>query len=132
MRMAPFNIFAPNLQSLLTAAGLGVENCAHSRWDAPIFLDVEGVFRQKSESILGPAVSLLPPALFFPCSVPVPGVPERSLTPIPSEFAKHIEDKMRGLSAAKARLNQSTASSAGARGNQVSLSFPVHINRFPV
>ena len=132
MRMAPFNIFAPNLQSLLTAAGLGVENCALSRWDAPIFLDVEGVFRQKSESILGPGVSLLPPALFFPCSVPVPGVPERSLTPIPLEFAKHIEDKMRSLSTVKARLNQSTASSAGARGNQVSLYFLVHINRFLV
>lgn len=119
LRIAPFNIFAPNLQSLLNSAGLGVDRCATSRWDTPIFLDLEGVFRLKSESSLGPGVSLLPPALFFPCSVPLPGVPERSLTPIPPEFAKHIEDKMRSLSEMKAQLSQATAPSLGAKGHQV-------------
>jgi hypothetical protein len=119
MRMAPFNIMAPNLQSLLTSAGLGIEHCTSSRWDAPIFLDLEGMFRQKCESVLGAGVSLLPPALFFPCSVPVPGVPQRSLTPIPLEFAKQIEEKMHSLSAVKARLSQATASSFGAKGNHV-------------
>jgi hypothetical protein len=122
LRIAPFNIFAPNLQSLLNSAGLGIDRCATSRWDTPIFLDLEGCFRQKSESALGPGVSLLPPSLFFPCSVPVPGVPERSLTPIPPDFAKHIEDKMRNLSAVKAQLSQATASSLGAKGHQVILS----------
>ena len=122
LRFAPFNIFAPNLQSVLISAGLGINHCATSRWDALMFLDLEGVFRQKSESAHGPGVSLLPPALFFPCSVPVPGVSERSLTPIPLEFAKHIEDKMRGLSAVKAQLSQVTSSSLGAKGHQVTLS----------
>jgi hypothetical protein len=119
MRVAPFNIFAPNLQSILDSAGLGIDCCSISRWDTPLFLDIEGVFRSKSESAHGQGVSLLPPALFFPCSVPVPGAAERSLTPIPTEFARHIEDKMRTLSAVKSRLGQAMAPNAGVKGIQV-------------
>jgi hypothetical protein len=115
MRLAPFNIVAPDLQRMLSSAGLGLDQCAISRWDSPLFLDVEGVFRQKGESIIGTSVTFLPPSLFFPCSVPVPGAPERSLTPIPSEFANQIEDKMRALSAVKARLSQAAASAVGGK-----------------
>ncbi len=121
MRLAPFNITAPNLQSLLSSAGLGSEHCAASRWDAPMFLDAEGSFRPKSEGAHAQGVSLLPPALFFPCSVPLPGVPERSMTPIPSHFSQQIEDKLRVLSAVKARLSQAAASAPGSKGNQVTL-----------
>jgi hypothetical protein len=119
MRIAPLNIFAPNLQSVLDSAGLGVDRCSINRWDMPLYLDIEGVFRSKSESTQGQGVSLLPPALFFPCSVPVPGSPERSLTPIPTEFAMQIEEKMRSLSAVKARLSQATAPNTGVKGIQV-------------
>ena len=119
MRLAPFNITAPDLQSLLTCAGLGSDRCAVSRWDAPLFLDAEGVFRAKSESGHAQGVSLLPPALFFPCSVPLPGTPERSLTPIPPDFTQQMADKLRGLSALKMRLTTATTSAAGGKGNQV-------------